>query len=177
MKKSFLFSCFALLLIIVHGQSRIFPVIKNYGGVFDVPNAIDKPDSTLQYNIIAEAGSKIEHPDSVFQPFETISRMYNLHIYGGVKPKNLHIEIVFYFESIFVVLNNEAYKKKYGVNNPNLDVIEQLKKAGVKLYACGQSATGFGIDRSTINPNFDVVFSRLTTVTTRQIKGYAYFRL
>lgn len=176
-KKKILASTFVMILIIaVHGQKLLFPVIKHYGGIADIPKAIDKPDSTLEYKIIVEAGSKIAHPDSIYEPFESVCRMYNLHIYGGVKPQNLHIELVVFSEPISVILNNEMYKKKFGVDNPNLQIIEEMKKAGIKLYACGQSVNAYGIDLASIVSNFEVVYSRLTTVSTRQLRGYAYFR-
>ena len=158
------------------GQKEIFPVIKHYGGMTDVPYAIDKPDTTLEYKIIVEVGSKIENHDSIYPPFETICRMYNLHVYGGVKPQNLLVEVVIYGDPVSLVLNNEAYKKKFGVTNPNIEILEEMKNAGIKIYACGQSVAAKGIDPVTLNPDVQVVFSRLTTVTTRQLKGYAYLK-
>lgn len=96
--------------------------------------------------------------------------MYNLHVYGGVPRNHIHLDVVIFF------LDNDTYRKKFGVDNPNLKVIEEMKQAGINLYACGQSVTGFGIDPKTINQNFQVVLSRATTVSTRQMKGYAFFK-
>ena len=35
-------------------QSRMHPVVKSYGGIFDIPYAEEKPDPTLDYKIIIE---------------------------------------------------------------------------------------------------------------------------
>jgi intracellular sulfur oxidation DsrE/DsrF family protein len=176
MKKALLLSLLlTALLVHVHGQDHLYPVIKHYGGIVDVPDAVDKPDSSLEYKIIVEAGSKIDNPDSVYDPFLMVCRMYNLHVYGGVKPQNLDIELVIYGSPVSVILNNEAYRKKFGVDNPNAGIIKEMKDAGIKLYACGQSVHAHKIARENIDPNISVVFSRLTTVSTRMIKGYAFF--
>jgi intracellular sulfur oxidation DsrE/DsrF family protein len=83
---------------------------------------------------------------------------------------------VIFYKAIFVILNNDAYKKRFGVDNPNLKILEEMKQAGINLYACGQSVTGFGIDPKNVNQNFEIVLSRATTVSTRQMKGYAFFK-
>ena len=43
-------------------QTRVFPVIKNYGGIFDVPDAVEKPDPNLDYKIVVELTSGSEKP-------------------------------------------------------------------------------------------------------------------
>jgi intracellular sulfur oxidation DsrE/DsrF family protein len=177
MKKLLLSVSFlSALCLFATGQNKVFPVIPHYGGVYEVPYAIDKPDPKIDYKIVIEAEGAIEHPDSLYRPLENIARLYNLHIYGGVPREHLHVDVVIFFKAAFIILNNEAYKKKFGVDNPNLKIIEEMKQAGINLYACGQTVTGLGIDPKTINPNFEVVLSRATTVSTRQMKGYAFFK-
>lgn len=73
-------------------------------------------------------------------------------------------------------MSNEAYQKKYGVDNPNIKVIEELKNAGIKIFACGQSIMKYGIDPKTVSPDVTVAISRFTTVSTYQMKGYAFFK-
>jgi len=176
--KKILFSASLLFSLTLFAQKRgkVFPVIKDYGGVFEVPYAIDMLDTTLDYKIVVEAEGAIESPDSLYRPFENISRMYNLHVYGGVPRNHIHLDVVIFYKAIFVILDNDAYKKKFGVDNPNLKVIEEMKQAGINLYACGQSVRGFGIDPKTVNQNFQVVLSRATTVSTLELKGYAFFK-
>lgn len=176
MKKIFLLIAFCGLLFFVNGQSKLYPVIKDYGAMFDVPFAKDKPDPYKEYKIIIEAAATIEKPEKIYEPLEHISRMYNLHVYSGVPQKNLQVELVVFGPSVAVVLNNDAYRKKFGVDNPNLKIIEEMTKAGIKIYACGQSVVLTNIDPATVNPMVDVVVSRFTTVSDRQMKGYAFFK-
>jgi intracellular sulfur oxidation DsrE/DsrF family protein len=86
------------------------------------------------------------------------------------------LDVVVFYKAIFVILNNDEYRKKFGVDNPNLKILEEMKQAGINLYACGQSVTGFDIDPKNVNQNFEIVLSRATTVSTRELKGYAFFK-
>ena len=176
MRKICLLISFCSVFNCVQGQTKLNPVIKDYGTLFDVPFATDKPDPSRQYKIIVEAAATNEKPEELYAPFEHISRMYNLHVYAGVPQKNLQVEMVVFGPSVAVVLNNDAYKKKFGVDNPNLKVIEEMTKAGIQIHACGQSVMLTGIDPATVNPNIDIVVSRFTTVSDRQMKGYAFFK-
>jgi intracellular sulfur oxidation DsrE/DsrF family protein len=67
-------------------------------------------------------------------------------------------------------------KKKYGVDNPNLKVLEELKAAGVKIVGCAQAMMKSSIDPTDLNPIIKPIFSRFTTVSSYQLKGYAYFK-
>ena len=155
---------------------KSFPVIKEYGGVYDVPFAEKMPDPTLQYKIIVDVGEKNEKPAELFAPFEHIARMYNLHVYGGVPQKNLDVAVALHSEAIFMTLNNEAYKKKFGVDNPNIKILSELKEAGVKLFGCGQAIERNNIPKEDINQDITVALSRFTVVSEYQMKGYAFFK-
>jgi intracellular sulfur oxidation DsrE/DsrF family protein len=70
-------------------------------------------------------------------------------------------------------MNNDAYRAKYKVNNPNLVLFDELQKAGVKIFVCGQSLINRKIDRMKMVPQVKIASSMLTTMTTYQLKGYA----
>ena len=158
----------------------LYPVIKNYGPVYDVPFAIEKPDTSIEYKIVADCGEvkdkPIEKPGEIYPPLQQVSRMYNLHIYGGVKQNNLNVAVVVWGDPISIIMNNEAYRKKNGVDNPNIKIITEMKAAGIKFYACGQSMKKYGLDPADVNPDVTVAISRFTAVSTFQMKGYAYFK-
>ena len=155
---------------------RLFPVIKDYGVVYDVPYAVERPDTNMAYKIIVDMGEKNDKPAELYPPLEHIARMYNLHVLGGVKQENLDVAIAIWGEPITVVMNNDAYRKKYGFDNPNIKALSEMKKAGIKIIGCGQSIHRFGIDPADVNPDVTVALSRFTTVSTYQMKGYAYFK-
>lgn len=177
MKNSVVLVYFSLILSGLNAQPMLHPAIKNFGAMYDVPFGKDKPDPSLEYKIIVDMGEKMEAPGVLYNPLEHISRMYNLHIYGGIPKEKLHVAVAIWGPSISVVMDNEAYKKKYGVDNPNLQIIREMKEAGIHIYACGQSVSKFGIDPVHVNPDVEISVSRFTTVSTHQMKGYAVFHL
>jgi intracellular sulfur oxidation DsrE/DsrF family protein len=158
-------------------QTDVALPVKNYGQVYNVPFAADLPDSTLQYKIIFEASmEKIDTASKLYEPLDVIARLYNLHVYGGVPQKNLEVVLVIGGFGIPVVMKNEAYRKKFGVDNPNLKILEEINAAGIRIICCAQAMMKHHIDPSEVNPIITPIFSRLTSVSTYQMKGYAYFR-
>jgi predicted peroxiredoxin len=45
------------------------------------------------------------------------------------------------------IKNNEAYQKKYKVDNPNIKLINDLKNIGAKFIACGQAMEFFEVKK------------------------------
>jgi hypothetical protein len=60
--------------------------------------------------------------------------------------------VVLYGTALKSILTNDAYRSRYKIDNPNLELIGRLRDAGVDLYICGQSMT-FGGTRSKNWPN------------------------
>ena len=188
--QALLLICFVTISFAIHAQQEQKPAdskfkfqtekvlpIKDYGQVYNVPFATDRPDSTMQYKILFEASmEKMDSATKIYEPLDIAARLYNLHVYGGVPQKNLDVVLVIGGFGIPVVMTNEAYKKKFGVDNPNLKILEEMKAAGIKIICCAQAMMKNHIDPSEVNPIITPIFSRLTTVSTYQLKGYAYFR-
>ncbi len=118
-----------LLLILVAGsisaQTKLHPVIKGYGEIFDVPYAEEKPDPKMAYKIVVDIGQPVEDSSIIFETFDHVARMYNLHIYGGVPRQKLTVVLVVHAKSTPAFLNDEAYKKKYGISNPDPGIIQR----------------------------------------------------
>ncbi len=165
---------FVLLLVSISSfsQSRINPVIKSYGGIFDIPYAQEKPDPSLEYNIVIEIERASDTPDSTNWALYNVARLINLHVMGGVPKEKLHIVLAIHGAAAFSVMNNEAYKSKYGADNPSLKLFKELEQAGVNMFVCGQSLIARKIDRHNMVPEVKVATSMLTTLTTYQLKGY-----
>lgn len=182
MKKYILISL-SVILIIAAGISyniyakRLHPVIKNHGVVFEIPYAVEYPDSTMDYKIVVDIGFKNVHPEKLYEPFEMVSRMYNLHVLGGVKKEKLDVVIAVWGEPISVLLNDEAYHKEFGVDNPNTAVLKEMKDAGIHIIGCGQSVNRFNIDPKDLNPVTTIALSRFTAISTYQMKGYGYIKM
>ncbi|MEO8795991.1 MAG: DsrE family protein [Daejeonella sp.] len=172
----FTLSLFTLFMIIdnANAQKQLFPIIKNYGGVYDIKEATVKPDTSLIYNIAIEIKSPAENNQQLSEWINNVARMINLHAVGGVPANHLNVVVIFHGKASDVVMNDEAYHEKYMVSNPNRKIIEELKAANVKLIVCGQSLIGRKIPVESLLKEVDVATSFLTTITTYQLKGYAH---
>jgi intracellular sulfur oxidation DsrE/DsrF family protein len=73
-------------------------------------------------------------------------------------------------------MNSEQHFKKYKKENPNLQLFEELSKAGVKIFVCGQSLINRKVDRTKLVPEVKIATSMLTTLTTYQLRGYALLK-
>lgn len=171
--KTLLTTAFFCMVLLGYSQTMVNPIIKGYGGIYDIPNADEKVDPTLDYNIIVEVVRAIEKPEEVNWALNNVARMLNLHAMSGVPKEKLHVVLAIHGGAAFTVKNNEEYKKKYNVDNPNLGIYKELMDAGVKIVVCGQSLIAREIDKDKMVPGIKVASSMLTTMTTYQLKGYA----
>lgn len=172
--KTFLTLLMASSALLLNAQDKkVNPIIKDYGGIFEIPYADEKVDPTMDYNIIVEVVRESAKPDELNWALNNVARMLNLHAMSGVPKEKLHVVLAIHGAAAFTVMNNEAYKKKYGVDNPNLDIYKALSEAGVRMVVCGQSLIARDIDRTKMVPEVKIASSMLTTMTTYELKGYA----
>jgi len=179
MKKISVLLLLFVTIIVVNAQQlppKVNPVIKGFGGIFEVPYADEKPDPSLTYNIVVEVQLESEKGDTINWALNNTARMLNLHAMAGVPTSKLNVVIVVHGGATYAIMNNEAYKAKYKVDNPNLKLIDELSKAGVKMFVCGQSLINRKVDRFKLAPPIKVSSSALTVLTTYQLKGYALLK-
>lgn len=171
MKKIAAIIFIAMMGISVTAQKGANPIIKNYGTIYEIDSAV-KPDASLEYKIVVDLKTLQRDKESLNGGLNNVARMMNLHALGGVKPENLSVAVAFHGGATDVILNNEAYKDKYGFDNPNLELIDELKAAGVGLYVCGQSLLARNYEHDQVNKQIKIGLSMLTVVTTYMHKGY-----
>ena len=171
----------ALLLFVswsmaAQAPQRVNPVIKSQGGIFDVPFALERPDPTLVYNIVIEVERESEKPDTINWALNNVARLLNLFAVGGVPATNVNVVLAIHGGATYTTMNNDQYRSKYKEDNPNLKLYQELQAAGVKMFVCGQSIINRKVDRSRMVPEVKPALSMLTTVTTYQLRGYAYLK-
>jgi len=176
MKRQWLISLLLITTLTLSAQERVFPLVKNYGGIFDIPSATVKPDPTQVYKIVVDVYTGAKDPKELAFGLNNVARMLNLHVVGGVPHGKLDVILAIHGGATFSILNNDNYRKKHGVDNPNIGLIKALKDAGVRVTVCGQSLLARDIPLSAVNPEVEIATSMLTTVSTCQLKGYAVFK-
>ncbi len=171
---------FFLAISAIHssGQApmRVNPVIKDFGGIFEIPYAVEKPDPKIIYNIVIEVERAGDKPDTVNWALNNVARLLNLHAVGGVPSRNMNVILAIHGGATYSTMINEAYREKYKMDNPNLKLYKELQEAGVKMFVCGQSLIARQVDRNRLVPEVKISVSMLTILTTYQMKGFAVMR-
>ena len=106
-----------------------------------------------------------------------MARVTNLYYAAGVPLDQLKFVVSINGDAVSSALNNDQFSKAYGVDNPNLKLISELKKAGVQVTICDQSVAFHQLDRNWIDPMVTHTISSGTTVATLENSGYAFLML
>lgn len=154
-------------------QSPINPVITPYGKIAPAPTAAMQPDLALDYRVVFSITKAPPAPDKLNPSLERVARYLNLLAAGGVKPANRHVIAVVHGPATQLVLNHRAFRAKHGIDNPNITLIEALRRAGVEVHVCAQALAGQKITSSDMSPLVVTDLSALTTLTTLQLKGWS----
>jgi len=149
--------------------------VPGYAVAVDVPGAHELPDPTLDYKIAWGIGQGATDPTAEVNPaLPTVARYVNTLAKWGVPKDKRHIIVMFHQRSadFDIVMSNDAFKAKYGKDNPNLALISALKKAGVEFRACGQAVVGRKIAPKDVNPDIQIDLWAMTSFMNLQMKGF-----
>jgi intracellular sulfur oxidation DsrE/DsrF family protein len=152
------------------------PALEGVGKMHPLPRAAYQPEKNEIYKIVfsVQAGSK---PDELNPSLDRVARTVNLYVSAGVPLNHLKFVAVMYGAATDAALDNEHYRQKYSVDNPNLDLIRKLHNAGVNVAVCGQAVAEHRDHYEWIAPEVTLALSALTTITTLEHEGYVLMPL
>lgn len=87
---------------------------------------------------------------------------------------NFDAVIVAYAKGARWAVNNAAYKRKFGTDNPSLKEVKALIKRGVKVYMCQNSMKGQGFKPVDLIEGIEMVPSGVTALIDFQYQGFKY---
>ncbi len=151
-----------------------YPVIKGEGGIVSLPKAEVQPDPSLNYKVVFDITGWPKMKGKVVPGLSKVARLINVFASAGMGPEKLKLVLVLHGPATEAVLKPALFAKKHGFANANLKLIDQLKKAGVKLLVCGQGLAEHHIAHSSVSPQFGIALSALTVVPTYELRGYAF---
>jgi intracellular sulfur oxidation DsrE/DsrF family protein len=169
---SLVFLTFILVQVGSFAQTAQFPIVKGYGGIFEIKDATERPDGTLEYKILVDLTSAAENDKEISRWVDNVARLMNLHGLAGVPKEKIHVKVVVHGGGVFTLLNDAKYQEKYQVDNPNLKVYEALREAGADIMICGQSMVMRKLSKEDLWPGVKIAHSALTTITTYVPQGY-----
>ena len=151
------------------------PVINGVGQIRSQPaqDLTYQPDVDKDYKAVFNLTRAAGEPDQVSQGLQHVARAVNLYAEANVPLERLDFVVVISGKATPVVLDNEHYRAKFGVDNPNLPVIEQLSKVGVDVVVCSQALAMLGYPDSGVDKHVRLALSALTAVIELQQEGYA----
>ncbi len=154
----------------------VYPVIRGYGGVHPRPDLAGPPPD-VDYRVIADVVHGSRDPRRVAGSLVRLARLVNLMGYGKVPRGDVHIAAVIEGRAGFAALSNAAYRKRFHVDNPNLALLGELERAGVKLMVCSQALAENGLRDGDVAPGIEITLSALTDFALYGARGYSYMRL
>jgi len=169
--------CFVLVLAVlgVSGQSMkpTSPAVAEADGFAIIPNAAFPPDKKRVYRAVYDSTKFAKDPSVLVPALNNAGSELNTLAVSGVPLANAKFVVVFHGASVDGLLDEAHYKAKFGIANPNLKAIAAMKKAGVKLYVCGQYLIGENIDPKTLTTDVIIASDALIVLMSLQNDGYA----
>jgi intracellular sulfur oxidation DsrE/DsrF family protein len=138
-----------------------------------IQNAALTPQPSSTYRAIFDATRAADQPAQLVPALNMVASELNALGVAGTPLRNAKFVVVFHGEAMNGILDDVHYKAKFGVANPNLNVLAELKKAGVELFVCGQNLAFEKIDPKTLTHDVTVASDALLVLMTYQNKGYA----
>lgn len=149
------------------------PVIPQADGYIDIPKAAVAPDPKRVYRAVWDATEKADAPDQILPALNMAGSELNAFAVARVPAKNVKFVVVFHGGGINGILDDAHYREKFGMPNPNLQVLSEMKKAGVELFVCGQNLAFAKIDPAWISSDVTVASDALIVLMAYQNDGYA----
>jgi intracellular sulfur oxidation DsrE/DsrF family protein len=165
--------CFLLSIKSIAQNNRSNPVIPGADGFIVIKDAKMQPDKNRIYKAVYDATKASKDSSQILPALNMAgSELNGLGVYG-ITLDHAKFVIVFHGSAITGILDNNHYKNKFGIDNPNLKVLSELKKSGVQLFVCGQNLLSENIDPKTLSPDVTVASDALIVLMAFQNDGYA----
>lgn len=148
------------------------PVINAYGKVYTIDDADFKIDASMTYKAVFDIMNSPEDLSQVNSSIETAARFLNMHAQSGIPVAQLKVALVVHNKASKDVISSEAYKAKYGTDNPNEKLLNDLIAAGAEVIFCGQSSISRGFPKESLINGVQLSLSAMTALIQLQNNNY-----
>ena len=150
-----------------------YPTIREYGKVLPLPDSTLQPDPKQEARIVVNVTRPMASAEEVNPGLDRVARLVNLFALSKVPREKMKIVAVMHGGATAASLDNSHYREKYQRDNPNIKLIEALKRAGVIVYVCGQALAHNGFAQSWVNKDVTIALSAMMVLAHYQSEGYA----
>lgn len=159
----------------VTAQNKKEMAIKKYGSFKSYENPAVIPSKKETYKILYRITKNVEK-QGVNKGLWQVARLVNLLKAYDVPNKNIEIVALISGKGFPAIFTNEEHNKRYGKDNPNIDIINELIKHNVSIHICGQTIDDNKIDyKRDINPKVKLTLSAMIDVIEYSKKGFVVF--
>ena len=154
----------------------INPAIPDFGAVVSLPDSGMQPSKDTDYKVVFNVTLGGGN-DKVNPSLDRVARTVNVFASAGVPLSHLHFVAVVHGPATPAVLDNEHYKEKFSLDNPNIKLIAELKAAGVKVVVCGQALAHNKFPHEWVNRDVEITLAALSDVIILEQQGYVLMPL
>ena len=149
------------------------PRIANYGAIAPLTGDETRAEPGLRYRLVFVTKAAAT-PDKVNPSLDKVARLLNLLDRDNIRPAPGDIVVIIHGAATPIVTNSTAYEAKTKAKlNPNLDLIEKLREAGVTVAVCSQALHANRISAKQLAPSVRIDLSAMTTLAALQLRGWA----
>lgn len=167
-----------LLLLSLHAiasEPSFGPIVEGYGPTYPIAERDVALRDAFVYKAVFDAAA-YKDEEELNTGLVSVARYLNMHGRNGVAAKDMTVAVVAHGPALKALLGDEAFKARFGVENPNTELVAKLQAAGVQFYVCGQSMAFGGVDKNELVETAEVALSAMTMLTILQSDGYALLR-
>lgn len=149
------------------------PRIPGYGAAKPMPNAAVPFEKERTYKVLFSLSQASSGPGQPLPGLVRAARLLNLAALAEVPEEQMKVAVVLQGPATFAVLQDKYYRRRMDSANPNLDLLDKLKAAGVEIFVCGQALAHLKLDPEWVSTDVKVAVSALNVMVDYQMKGYA----
>ena len=153
-------------------QTQTGPIIQDYGAVWEIENPDFAMDKSQEFKVVFDVKVGPESDTEVNRNLNTVARFLNMHAQHGVPTSQLKAALIVHGTAARNLLTDEGHQQRYGVPNPNRELVEQLMEANVEVIMCGQSSKTRDLPKEELIPGVKIALSAMTANIQLQNQGY-----
>lgn len=148
------------------------PIVTSFGPAAPIPDPEFVTPLDHEYKLLFEVATAGVVPGMPNPRFGGVARFLNAHAQAGVPRENIKAAVVVHEAATEAAMSNEAYRARYGIDNPDAAHLTALMKAGVPVILCGQAAAAYNVARDAVLDGVQVALSTFTVVSIYGADGY-----
>lgn len=148
------------------------PAVQGYGPVYAVPEGVFKLSNDRHYKVSKDVSATADDPQALNRSIESAARFLNMQAQHGTAPEQIDMAVVVHGAAIKDLLTDGAYRKRFGVANPNTGLLSGLSGAGVQIFLCGQTAAARGFSPEELRADVRLALSAMAAHVQLQSDGF-----